>query len=147
MEKIQLILIDSDPDEHLIFEYVISGLPLLVDYHYFSGPRKAIEALATGLLPQQGYIFVGISLPTPESAPLLAALRGVADPARVRIVIYAGVDNPSMFAALLTSYDCLFLPKYPSHLQQTENLISLLGQHSASVTSGPIGGQFPSTNA
>lgn len=128
MDKYAIILIDEDPDEHVIMGSVLPDLPLIESYQYYPNAGKLITLLATGVVAAPDYVLLGTSFPTAETALIVSNLRSALACSTCEVVLY-GIYN-GFIQPFLEAHSLRFLHKSPSFEELHQQLASLLnGRH------------------
>ena len=93
--QLQILIIDDDYDEVLIFQQLISDLPYQIECSYAEGAEDALTLLKT-ISPD--IIFLDVNMPKINGIECMSMIRHNPDLRQIPVVIYSNGINKNMLA-------------------------------------------------
>jgi hypothetical protein len=122
----QFVLIDDDPDEHLIFSMAIAELPFYRQCTYYFRFQDALDAYTSHQQLAPDFIFLGCGIPTPETRHAIDKLVHEFRHTKTTVVLYSAYKNIEISSAEAIIFNCPFLPKLTSVAELADAMKNLV---------------------
>ncbi|OJV13981.1 MAG: hypothetical protein BGO21_20450 [Dyadobacter sp. 50-39] len=124
MKSYEFLLIDDDPDEHLIFSMVISELPVLAHCQYYFRVQDAIDSLGMITPRSPDAILLTCGAPVTRAESSVVSLHQVIQPGATKLICYSAFDRTALMP-WINQYGCYYLQKSVS-VQEIASALALL---------------------
>ncbi len=137
MTLYRFLLIDDDPDEHLIFSMAFAELQSDGYCNYYLRFQDAIDAYTSHKELAPDFIVLGCGIPTPETENAIDKLNQTFQHAKTTVLLYSAYENVDMSSIKPNMAGCPFLPKLTSNAELSDALKNLVHNIIRTAQKGP----------